>query len=309
MIKIGSVVVCLDVFLWCAGLTAQQQISVTPRSRPDNAPVRPISNLRLDVRLVQIPVTVTDPRGKPLVQLPKTSFRLFEDDTERPITAFSVSDSPISATVVFDSSRSMKSRLHDARAAVEQFLNARLPGDEFSLVRFSDRAELLAPFTRDAGEVSRRLNFIQPKGWTALYDAVCLATQQNRKAHNQRKVVVVFSDGADNNSRYSESELIRLLREADVQVYAIGMFEKPRVLQRMTEETGGRALWVRRMEDLPAAVDTLNRQIRSEYLIGYSPAAAPNDGKYHRIRVEVQPPEGMERVRVSWRRGYLAPVE
>src|SRR5262249_41342090 len=116
-------------------------------------------------------------------------------------------------------------------------------------------------------------------------------------------------DGADNNSRYSEGELLRLLREADVQVYALSLAEKARALDRITGETGGRTVLVRRMEDLPTAIETLNRQIRSEYLIGYSPGAARNDGKYHRIRIEVQPPAGMERVRAAWRRGYLAPGE
>jgi Ca-activated chloride channel family protein len=103
--------------------------------------------------------------------------------------------------------------------------------------------------------------------------------------------------------------LIRILREGDVQVYAVGMFERPRSLERMTEETGGRVVWVHKLDELPSAIETLSRQIRTEYLIGYSPASLQNDGKYHRIRVEVQPPTGVQRVRASWRRGYTAPGE
>jgi len=120
---------------------------------------------------------------------------------------------------------------------------------------------------------------------------------------------VVFSDGGDNNSRYSEPDTIRLLREADVEVYAVSMFERPRSLERIAEETGGRALWVKKLDELPATIETLSRQIRSEYVVGYSPGSVQNDGKYHRIRVEVQPPEGLERVRTSWKRGYTAPGE
>ena len=269
----------------------------------------PRANLRFDVSLVQIPVTVTDIHGHPLIDLQQSAFRLFEDEVERSITAFSITDSPISATLVFDSSRSMKPRIADARAAVEQFLKTAVPADEFSLVRFSDSAELLTPFTTDTGEISRQLSFVEPRGWTALFDAVCLATQQIRRAHNHRKVLVVFSDGADNNSRYSEPELISMLREADVQVYAVSLFERPRSLERIAEETGGRALWVKKLEDLPAAVEMLSRQIRSEYLIGYSPGPVQNDGKYHRVRIEVQPPVGVQRMRTSWRRGYTAPWE
>src|SRR4051794_35422083 len=306
MTKFGLLVFSLGALV-CSAILAQDRISISPRSRPTTAAALTYANLRSDVRLVQIPVTVTDLRGQPLIALNRTAFRIFEDEVERQITAFSITDAPISATLVFDSSRSMKGRIGDARAAVEQFLKTAMPSDEFSLIRFSDRAELLTGFTQDTSEISRELGFVEPRGWTALFDAVCLATQQIRKAHNQRRVLVVFSDGGDNNSRYSESELISMLREADVQVYAVSMFERPRSLERIAEETGGRALWVRKLEDLPAAVETLSRQIRSEYVIGYSPGEIPKDGKYHRVRIEVKPPEGVERLRTSWRRGYTAP--
>jgi Ca-activated chloride channel homolog len=306
MTKLTLFVASLGAFSLSSAL-AQDRVSILPRSRPEVRPALPAPNLRLDVRLVQIPVTVTDLKGQPMAELPRESFRLFEDEVEQPIYSFSITDAPISATLVFDSSRSMKGRIADARAAVDQFLNARIPGDEFALVRFSDRAEVLSSFTEDSEQISRQLSFVEPRGWTALFDAVCLAAHRGRQAHNQRKVLLVFSDGGDNNSRYSESELIHMLREADVQVYAISMFEKPRSLERITEETGGRALWVKKLDELPAAMELLNRQIRSEYLIGYTPGAAPNDGKYHRVRVEVRPPSGVERVRASWRRGYTAP--
>lgn len=309
MTKFAPLVFFLITMGCIATLFAQDRVSIAPRARPETRAVLPAANLRYNVRLVQIPVTVTDLRGQPLIALDRSAFRVFEDEIERPITSFSITDAPISATLVFDSSRSMKGRIADARAAVDQFLKTGQPADEFSLVRFSDTAELLTAFTRDTAEIARELSFVEPHGWTALFDAVCLAAQRIRKAHNQRRVLVVFSDGADNNSRYSESELISMLREADVQVYAVSMFERPRSLDRLAEETGGRALWVRKLDDLPAAVETLSRQIRSEYLLGYSPGAVQNDGKYHRVRIEVQPAAGMGRLRASWRRGYTAPGE
>jgi VWFA-related protein len=259
--------------------------------------------------MVQIPVVVTDLRGKPLNDLAMEDFRLFEDDVEQPITAFSMDDAPISAMLLFDSSRSMKPRLSDTRAGVQQFLKTALPGDEFALIRFSDRAEMLSSFVSDPATIERQLDGIQASGWTALFDALCLGAQQSRKGHNQRRVIVVFSDGGDNNSRYSESELVSRLREEDVELYAVSLFERPRTLEKLAEETGGRAFWVKRLEDLPDTVELLSRQIRSEYLIGYTPGTVQNDGKYHRVRVEVRPPDGMQRVRTSWRRGYTAPGE
>ncbi|MBS1859127.1 MAG: VWA domain-containing protein, partial [Acidobacteria bacterium] len=244
-----------------------------------------------------------------LLELPREAFRLFEDDRERAITAFSVADSPVSMTLVFDCSRSMKAKMAEALAGVEQFLNVSMPGDEFSLVRFSDSARVALGFTREPDDVLASLASLAPRGWTALFDAIMLGTQQVRKGSNQRKVLVVFSDGGDNNSRYSESELVALLRERDVKLYALSIAERPRSLDRLADETGGRAFWVRNLDDLPAAIETLSRQMRSEYLIGYDPGEMVNDGKYHRVRVEVQPPPGMSRVRASWRRGYTAPGE
>jgi Ca-activated chloride channel family protein len=283
----------------------QERVAITPRVRPERAR----ATLRMDVRMVQIPVTVTDLRGAPVLGLPKTSFRVFENEIEQPITALSVSDAPVSAGIVFDSSRSMKPRLADSRAALDQFLETRGRQDEFLLVRFSDQPELLVPFTSNAADISSPLASVNARGWTALVDAICLATHQVRKGRHERKVLLVLTDGNDNNSRYSEAELVRLLREADVRVYAISLIERSRFLQKICEESGGRIIWVRRMGDLAAAMEELSRQIRSEYLVSYIPPDLQNDGRYHRVRVEVQPPEGMAKVYPAWRHGYLAPDE
>ena len=303
--RFGSLVLALGV-VSAAVLSSQDRVSITPRAHPLGV-ASTTANLRYDVRLIQVPVSVTDLRGQPLVDLTKEQFRIFEDDVEQPISSFSIDDAPISGMLIFDSSRSMKTRLTDTRAGVEQFLNTAMPGDEFGLIRFSDRAQVLSKFTPDTDAVLRELNGVQAKGWTALFDALYLGSQQVRKGHNQRRVLVVFSDGADNNSRYSEAEMISRLREEDLEIYAVSLYERPRTLEKVAEDTGGRAYWVRKMEELPDAIETLSRQIRSEYLIGYTPGSMQNDGKYHRIRVEVRPREGMSRLRTTWRRGYIAP--
>jgi VWFA-related protein len=284
----------------------QERVVISPRPQPARS-VR--VNMRMDVRLVQIPVTVTDLKGSPVLGLAKTSFRVFEDDVERPVAALSISDAPISAGVVFDTSRSMKPRLHDSLTALDEFFKTSNAADEFFLVRFSDRAEVLRAFTRTPAEITLALNGIEAHGWTALVDAICLAAQQVRKGKHERKVLIVLTDGNDNNSRYSESELLSLLREADVRVYAISLIDRSRYLQKICEETGGRAIWVHKMSDLATAMRDLSNQIRSEYLVSYNPAEVQNDGRYHRVRVEVQPPPGLARVFPYWRHGYLAPNE
>ena len=149
--------------------SAEDRISIVPRVRPENTVLTPAS-MRIDVRLLQIAVIVTDVRGRPLTDLRQNAFRVFEDEIERPITTFSITETPISATVVFDTSRSMRGRVGEARAAVEQFLKLSMPGDEFSLVGFSNAPALLTPMTQEWDGISKELSSIEPRGWTALYD-------------------------------------------------------------------------------------------------------------------------------------------
>jgi VWFA-related protein len=284
-------------------LYAQDRVAITPRTRPEPTAAR--ANMRLEVRMVQIPVTVTDLRGTPVLGLTAERFRVFEDDAPRPIAALSVSEAPISAGIVFDTSRSMRPRLQLSLSALDQFLRTSAREDEFFLVRFSDKPEMVASFTPRPADILSPLAAVEAKGWTALNDAICLAANMVRRGRHTRRVLVVFTDGNDNNSRYSEAELLSLLREADVQVYAINMIERAHFLQRICEETGGRAIFVRRMADLGAAIEDLSRQIRSEYLISYNPAEGQSDGRYHRVRIEVDPPTGGGRVYATWRRGYF----
>jgi hypothetical protein len=130
------------------------RVSITPRTRPVAASL-PRSTLRLDVKLIQVPVSVTDMRDRPIMGLPKTSFRILEDNVEQQIAAFSMEDGPVSMGIVFDASLSMRNRMNESRAAVEQFFRTCVPGDEFFLVRFSDRAELMTPWTQNSDEISR----------------------------------------------------------------------------------------------------------------------------------------------------------
>jgi hypothetical protein len=137
-------------------------------------------------------------------------------------------------------------------------------------------------------------------------DAIRLSLQEMRRASNPRKVLLVLSDGGDNNSRYSEGELLSLVRESDVRVYAIGLFERPRFLEKLAVETGGGVIWVRKLSELHAAMERLSAEIRNEYSIGYYSDHAQSDGKYHKVRIEVTPPDSRPLL-VSWRRGYTAP--
>ncbi len=257
--------------------------------------------------MVQIPVTVTDALNRNVMNLKAGNFRLFDGEVEQRISSFSMTDAPVSTGIVFDTSGSMKHRIRDSRAAVKQFLATAVPNDEFSLVQFADNATLLSGFTRIAAEIERPLGSMAAHGWTALYDAMFLSMHQTRRAANPRRVLLVLSDGEDNNSRYTEAEMMSLVREGDVSVYAIGLFTRARGLERMAEETGGGMITVHNLSELPAAMDKLSHQIRNQYMLGYFPSNAANDGRYRKVRVEVNLPTGTPPAHTSWRRGYIVP--
>ena len=294
----------VTVFFLCT-ICYGQLVSIVPRTLPAHAEELPRSTFRLDVKLIEIPVSVNDLRDRPVLGLPQNRFRLFEDEAEQQIVSFSRTDAALSVGVVFDTSRSMKNRIQDTRAAIQQFLTTAAEGDEFSLVTFADSPELVSSFTPDTDQIFRLLSGVPPHGWTAMIDAIARSLGEMHKAANSRKVLLVLSDGGDNNSRYSEGELLSLARESDTRIFAIGLLERPRFLEKLAEETGGSVIWVHKMSELPEAMAKLSAEIRNEYRVGY--LSQRNDGRYHKVRVEVSAPRESGPVRVSWRRGYRAP--
>jgi len=293
------------ILLAAGGLAQDPQVNLIPRLRP--APERKEASLHSDVKMVMIPTNVVGPDDRPILDLQKEDFQLFEGAVEQKISAFSIDQAPVSVGIVFDSSGSMKNKIGRSRSAVEQFVKSSLPGDEFFLIQFADLPTLRAPFTPDGDEISAAMSLVQPYGWTALHDAIVLAVNQMRQAKNSRKALLILSDGGDNHSRYSSSEVIDMLREADVRLYAIGLFDSARFLKRAAEETGGGVIEVNDLQKLPDAIDTLSAQLRSQYLLGYYPVEPQNDGKFHAVKVKLSNAAGRLKLRASWRHGYYAP--
>ena len=217
------------------------RVTITPRIRGKNpetadSVVDRRANIRIDTTLVLIPVAVTDPMGRFVTGLDKENFKLFEDKVEQEILQFSSEDAPLSVGIVFDTSGSMGSKLAKSRKAVTQFHEDRQSGGRVFLIQFNDRPEMVVPFTPDTEEIQNRLTFTQAKGRTALLDGVYMAMNQMKKARNPRKAILIISDGGDNSSRYTESEVKNAVREADVQIYAIGIFEPMASRGRTPEE-------------------------------------------------------------------------
>jgi len=304
-------------------VTEQPKVSIEPRTKSaKQEQATPRGNIRVDTTLVLIPVTVTDPLNRFVTGLDKDNFRLFEDKKEQKVTQFSSEDAPLSVGVVFDASGSMGSKLEKSRQAVAQFFRTANPEDEFFLVQFNDRAELVQPFTRNLEEIQNRLTFTQSKGKTALLDSIYLALHQMKRAKNPRKALLVISDGGDNNSRYTEGEIKNLVREADVQIYAIGIYEPmgsrgrtaeemagPGLLTDIAEQTGGRQFPVDNLNELPDVAAKIGIELRNQYILGYTPENQDHDGKYRRVQVKLVQPRGLPPLRAFWRMGYYAPTQ
>jgi len=279
-------------------------------------------NLRIDTTLVQINVTVTDPLNRFVTGLEKEHFRLFEDKVEQKIRDFSSEDAPLSIGLVFDTSGSMGPKLQKSRQAAVQFFKTANPEDEFFLVEFNDRPELVVPFTTDTEDIQNRLGFAQSKGKTALLDGVYMAMNQMKKARNPRKAILIISDGGDNNSRYTESEIKNAVREADVQIYGIGIFEPigsrgrtpeeqmgPSLLSEVAELTGGRSYSVENLNELADIAAKIGIELRNQYVLYYSSSNTVRDGKYRHVNVKLVQPRGLPPLKAFFRLGYYAPSQ
>jgi VWFA-related protein len=306
------------------GSQREPRVSIKPRAgrSPEYGLERRPANIRVDSTLVLINVTVTTPLNQVVTGLEKEHFQLFEDKVEQTVTQFSSEDAPLSIGLVFDVSGSMGAKLHKSRQAAAQFFKTANPEDEFFLVQFSNRPKLVAPFTRETEEVQNRLAFSQAKGRTALLDALYMAMDHMKKARNPRKAVLVLSDGGDNSSRYTQSEIKNLVREADVQIYAIGIFEPvsargrtaeelggPSLLSRLAEQTGGRHFPVENVNELPDIAAKIGIELRNQYVLAYTPTNEEKDGKYRRVRVKLVQPRGLPPLRAAYRTGYYAPSQ
>jgi len=310
---------------WLSLVRAQapSQVNIAPRPKPaPKEEILPKANIRADINLVLIPVTVTDPLNRFVTGLEKEYFKVYEDKKQQQIATFSSEDAPLSVGLLFDCSGSMGPKLRSSREAVAQFFKTANPEDEAFLVQFHDTAELAVPFTGDLGEIQNRLQFTQSKGMTALLDAIYLSIHEMKKARNPRKALLIISDGGDNNSRYTESEIRNLVKEGDVQIYAIGIYEPassrartpeesngPALLRDLAEQTGGRQYEVENLSELPDIAAKIGMELRNQYMIGYSPMNQERDGKYRRVEVKLVQPHGMPLLRAFWRMGYNAPTK
>jgi len=309
-------------FATSALATSDSAQSAFPDDRRHDTPGQQIKTnvpFHTDVDLALITVTVKDKHDHVINGLRPDNFRLFEDNVEQEVVNFSTEDVPVSIGLIFDFSGSMRGKLGLAKEAAAQFLKTTNSKDEVFLVGFGDHAVLIDPFTSNVEDLQNRLSNAHAKGSTALLDAVQLGLLQMRSAGNARKALLIISDGGDNHSRYTEDDLKRILREADTQLYAIGLFQQsgyhratltdfngPLLLDELTRLTGGSVYTARKSDELEEIASKIGAELHNQYILGYQPSNKVRDAQWRKVSVKLRPPDGFEHLSAHAKRGYYA---
>jgi len=286
---------------------------------PDALKIHPGARIRMNVDMVLVPVTVTDPMNRLVTGLEQEDFQVFENNGGQKIVSFASEDAPVSIGIIFDLSGSMTSKLVRARESILQFIKTANPQDEFFVIGFNDRPELIEDFTSSVEDIQARLATVRSGHRTALLDAIYFGVAKMKDARHERKALLVVSDGGDNRSRYTEGEVRSQVRESDVEIYSIGIFDPyaptpeertgPQLLNDLSEETGGRLFRVDDIAEMGDIAEKISTELRNQYVIGYRPKDLTRDGKWRKVKVKVNPPQGLPPLTVHARTGYYAPMQ
>jgi Ca-activated chloride channel family protein len=281
--------------------------------------VRPGELIRMNVDMVLVPVTITDPMNRLVTGLEQEDFQIFENNGQQQIRTFACEDAPVSIGIIFDLSGSMTSKLIRARESILQFIKTANPQDEFFVIGFNDRPELIEDFTSSVEDIQARLATVRSGHRTALLDAIYYGLAKMKEARHERKALLVVSDGGDNRSRYTEGELRAQVRESDVEMYSIGIFDPyaatpeertgPQLLNDLSEQTGGRLFRVDDVSEMGDIAEKISTELRNQYVIGYKPKDLSRDGKWRKVKVKLNPPQGLPPLTVHARTGYYAPLQ
>lgn len=307
-----SFLLVLLVFSSIASLAQPPVASPTPPIDDDEKPIA------INTDLVTLTLTVTDNYGRYVSGLTQKAFTVFDNNEEQEITFFSDTDAPVSVGILFDISGSMNGeKIQRARKALERFINTSHPNDEYFLIAFNTRAQLLLDRTRNGEAVLQKLTLVQPKANTALYDAVYLGIERVTRGSHQKKAILIISDGQDNSSRYNYTEVKRLSKESDVNIYSVGIMDGndsgssngmlgQGLLVDLSSVTGGQAFFPSTNVEMDEIFERIALELRHQYSIGYTPKNFSPDGKWRKVKVKVKPPRGLPRLVVRNREGYYA---
>jgi Ca-activated chloride channel family protein len=268
---------------------------------------------KVGVETVFVKVSVADPLNRFVTGLEKEHFKVYEDGIEQTITHFNQHTAPVSVGLIFDVSASMKdnNNIKKAKNAAARFLESGNPEDDYFLVTFNDKTTLVQSFTSQSSGIQSDIAFQKPGGRTAMYDAVYRGLDLIKEAKNEKKALILITDGEDNSSRYSPSEVREFAKESDVQIYAIGEEGKlgygRSEIQSIVTMTGGRTYFPNSFNELDYYIDLIHAELRTQYVLGYVPTNKTHDGKWRRLRIKLDAPQGLPKLTIKAKEGYYAP--
>ena len=272
--------------------------------------------IKVDVDLVLVNATVSDPRGRMVTGLRQENFRIWEDKVEQKVEYFSSEDTPMSIGLIFDATESMQDKISRARDAAVSFLKTGNTEDEFFLVTFSQSPRLAEGFTTDISRLQNHMIFTPAKGLTPLFDAVYLGLETMKSAGNKRKALLLITDGEDNHSRYSFWDIKEFVKEQDVQIFIIGIVNPTEdlgpdpngraIIEDLAQISGGQAFFPDSVDELEDICNKIALELRNQYVLGYHPTNEAKDGKWRKIRLKINTPKGLPNFSVHGKSGYYA---
>lgn len=305
--RISKFVVVCSTFLTASAGILRSHAGTKP-SDVDNQPTISVAS-----DLVVLPVNVTDPQGNFVSGLTKENFRVYEEKRLQNLTLFEQEDAPVTVGLIVDHSGSMEPKLTNVIAALSAFTHSGNPEDEMFVVDFNDSVlvEPLGgkPFTNDAAELGKAVGAVSARGRTALYDAVAQGLVHLQLAHRQRKALIIISDGGDNASRYTYSQILAFARQSQVVIYSIGLLdqsgkeENPKILKQLCKDTGGISLFPESSQSVADLSARIAKDLREQYLLGFVPETQTSSTSFRKILVNVIAPE-RGNIHVRTRSGY-----
>jgi VWFA-related protein len=309
--KIGALLAFLAVLglaVWAAD---------TPAVQPAAPSADETTRILVDVTRVNMLFTVTDKKGRFITDLNKDDFEIIENRKQQVIQEFTAeSDLPLRLAILVDTSSSIRDRFKfEQEAAIEFITSVVHPGvDKAMVVSFDSTAELVADLIDDTEKLSTAVRDLRPGGGTAFYDAIYFACrdklQQDQPKHKFRRAMVILTDGEDNQSRYTRDQALEMAQKADVVIYIVSTNVThaetvgDKVVKYLAQETGGRAFFPFKVEDLEQSFENIANELRHQYNIFYRPEPLKTDGLYHTVDLRVKDRPGLV---VRARKGYYAP--
>ena len=311
MIRPGVMLAVVALAAWATVLDAQ-----LPSSRQE-----PPQVFRSTVDVVSLNVTVVDPQNHYMTDLSQDEFSVFEDGAKQDLLFFNRTSLPVALSLLIDTSASMENRLQIAQEAAVGFARKLRPQDLAQVVDFDSRVEIAQDFTNKISDLERAIRSASAGGSTSLHNAIYISLKELAKVKAKsrdevrRQAIIVLSDGEDTSSVVSYEEVLDLAKRSETSLYTIGL--QPRdaplskgfreaefVLRQLAQETGGRAFFIARVEDLKDVYNQISDELSSQYSIGYAPKNTRRDGAWRRVVVQVARPGATARTK----RGYYAPL-